>query len=271
MWILIGLLEEYFSASHWKGVFSLVLGGTLPPYHFSRSEFAWSQLWWQNNRIICTCSNIIWCIFHSLLWHSHAGELCMATSSTSVQFSCSVVSDSLWPHELLHARLPCPSPTLEACSNSCPSSWKCHPINSSSVIPFSSCLQSFPGQGLFQWVSSSIRWPKYWSFSFSISPPNEYSRLISFRIDWFDLLEIQGTLKSLLQHHSWKASILQCSAFFTVQLSHPYMTTGKTIALTRQTFVGKVILLGYMSLSGFMLHLGCTASILIYMCIHINL
>ena len=86
-----------------------------------------------------------------------------------------------------------------------------------------------------------IRWPKYWGFSFSISPSNEYSGLISFRIDWFDLLAVQGTLKSLLQHHSSKASVLWCSAFFIVQLSHPYMTTGKTIALTRWTFVGKVM------------------------------
>ena len=86
-----------------------------------------------------------------------------------------------------------------------------------------------------------IRWPKDWSFSFNISPSNEHSGLISFKMDWLDLLAVQGTLKSLLQHHSWKASILQCSAFFTVQLSHPYMTTGKTIALTRRTFVGKVM------------------------------
>ena len=86
-----------------------------------------------------------------------------------------------------------------------------------------------------------IRWPKYWSFSFSISPFNEYSGLISFRMDWLDLLAVQGTLKSLLQHHSLKASLLQCSAFFIVQLSHPYTTTGKTIPLTRQTFVGKVM------------------------------
>ena len=86
-----------------------------------------------------------------------------------------------------------------------------------------------------------IRWPKYWSFSFSISSSNEYSVLISFRIDWVDLLDVQGTLKSLLQHHSSKASILQCSAYFIAQLSHPYMTTGKTIALTRWTFVGKVM------------------------------
>ena len=86
-----------------------------------------------------------------------------------------------------------------------------------------------------------IRWPKYWSFSFSISPSNEYSGLISFRVDWLDLLEVQGTLKSLLQYHSSKAPILQCSAFVIVQLSHPYMTTGKNIALTRWTFVGKVM------------------------------
>ena len=92
-------------------------------------------------------------------------------------------------------------------------------------------------QGLFKWVS----WPKYWSFSLNISPSNEHSGLISFRMVWLDLLAVQGTLKSLLQHHSSKESILQCSAFFIVQLSHPYMTTEKTIALTRQTFVGKVI------------------------------
>ena len=94
-----------------------------------------------------------------------------------------------------------------------------------------------------------MRWPKYWSFSFSISLSNEYPGLISFRMDWLDLLAVQGTLKSLLQHHSSKASILQCSAFLTVQLSHPYMSTGKTIALTRWTFVGKVISLLFNMLS----------------------
>jgi len=94
-----------------------------------------------------------------------------------------------------------------------------------------------------------IRWPKYWSFSFSISPSNEYSGLISFRMDWFDLLEVQGTLKSLLQHHSSKASILWCSAFLMVHLSHTYMTTGKTIALTRQTFFGKIMSLLFNMLS----------------------
>ena len=98
-----------------------------------------------------------------------------------------------------------------------------------------------------------IRWPKYWSFSFSISPSNEHSGLISFRIDSLDLLAVQGTLKSPLQHHSSKASILQCSAFFTVQLSHPYMTTGKTIALTRWTFVGKVMFLIFNMLSRFVI------------------
>ena len=98
-----------------------------------------------------------------------------------------------------------------------------------------------------------IRWPKYWSFSFSISPSNEYSGLISFRMDWLDLLAVQGTLKSLLQHHSSKASILQCSAFFMVQLSYPYMTTGKTIALTRWTFVSKVMSLLFNMLSRFVI------------------
>ena len=100
----------------------------------------------------------------------------------------------------------------------------------------------FPSIRVFSHVSAlPIRWPKYWSFSFNISPSNEHPGLISFRMDWLALLAIQGTLKSLLQHHSSKASILQRSAFFTVQLSHPYLTTGKTIALTRQTFVGKVM------------------------------
>ena len=98
-------------------------------------------------------------------------------------------------------------------------------------------------QGLFQWVNSSHEVAKYWSFSFSMSPSNEFSGLISFRMDWLDLLAVQGTLKSLLQHHSSKASILRCSAFLTVQLSHPYMTTGKTIALIRRTFVGRRSLL----------------------------
>ena len=100
----------------------------------------------------------------------------------------------------------------------------------------------FPSIRVFSNESTlCMRWPKYWSFSFSISPSNEHPGLISFRMDWMDLLAIPGTLKSLLQHHSSKASILHCSAFFTIQLSHPYVTTGKTIAVTRQTFVGKVM------------------------------
>ena len=142
-------------------------------------------------------------------------------SVPSVQFTHLVVSDSLQPHGLQHARPPCSSPTSGVCSNSCPSSQWCHPTISSSAIPFSSCLQSFPASGFFSSQSVlHIRWPKYWSFSFSISPSNEYWGLISFRIDFFDLLAVQGNLKSLLQHYISKASILWQSAFFIVQLSH---------------------------------------------------
>ena len=144
------------------------------------------------------------------------------------------MSDSLRPHGLYHAKPPCPSPTLGVYSNTCPLSRWYHPTISSSLIPFSWPYSFSNGSALL------IRWPKYWSFSFNISPSNEHPGLISFRMDWLDLLAVQGTLKSLLQHHSSKASILRCSAFFIVQLSHPYMTTGKTIALTGQTFVGKV-------------------------------
>ena len=119
----------------------------------------------------------------------------------------------------------------------------CHPL----LLPPS----VFPSIRVFSDESVlCIRWPKYWSFNFSIGPLNEYSGLISFRMDWLALLAVQGTLKSLLQHHSSNASILRCSAFFKVQLSHPYMTTGKTIALTRQTFVGKVMSLLLNMLSG---------------------
>ena len=129
----------------------------------------------------------------------------------------------------MDARPPCPSPTSGACSNPSPSSRWCHPTISSSesVLP--------------------IRWPTYWSFS--ISPSNEYSGLISFRIDWLDLLAVQGTLRSLLQHHGSKASILQRSAFFIVQLSYPYMTTRKTVALTIRTYVGRVMFLLFNMLS----------------------
>ena len=118
----------------------------------------------------------------------------------------------------------------------------CHPLL---LLP-----PVFPSIRVFSNESSlRIRWPKYWSFSFNISPSNEHLGLISFRMDWLDLLAVQGTLKTLLQHHSSKASILQCSAFFIVQLSHPCMTTGKTIALTRRTFVDKVMSLLFNMLS----------------------
>ena len=159
----------------------------------------------------------------------------------SFQFSRSVMSDSLRPHRLKNARPPCPSPTPGGYPNSCPASWWCHPTISSSVVTFS-CLQSFSALGSFPisqfFVSGGQRTGR---FHFSISPSNEYSGLISFRMDWLDLFAVQGTLKSLLQHHSSKVSILQRSAFFIVQLSHPYMTNGKTIALTRCTSVGKVM------------------------------
>ena len=120
----------------------------------------------------------------------------------------------------------------------------CHPLHLlPSIIP---SIRLFSNESVLH-----IRWPKYWSFSFNISPSNEYSGLISIRMDWLDLLAVQGTLKSLLQHHSSKASILQCSAFFILQLSHPYMTTGKTIALTRWTSIGKVMSLLFNMLSRF--------------------
>ena len=136
----------------------------------------------------------------------------------TVQFSHSVVSNSLRPHGLQQARLPCPSPIPGTCSNSCPLSPWCHPsILSCRPSPSPPTFNLSQHQGLFQWVS--IRWLEYWSFS--ISPSNECSGLISFRIDWLDLLAVQGTLKSLLQHHSSKASILWLLVFFTVQLLHP--------------------------------------------------
>ena len=136
------------------------------------------------------------------------------------------MSNSLWSHGLHQARLPSPS-LPGVCSNSCPLSQWCYPTISS----FHPLLLSsvFPSLRIFSSESAlCIMWPKYWRFSLSISPSNEYSGLISFRIDWFDLLAVQGTLKSLLQHHSLKASVLQCSAFFMAQFSNPYTTTGKT-------------------------------------------
>ena len=139
------------------------------------------------------------------------------------------------------ARPPCPSPTPGVHPNSGPSSRWCHPTISSSVVPFTSCPQSFPTSESFPMSQLFASGGQNIGVSrFSISPSNEHPGLISFRMDWLDLLAVQGTLKSLVQHHSSKPSILWLSAFFIVQLSHPYMTTGKTIALTRWTFTGKV-------------------------------
>ena len=158
----------------------------------------------------------------------------------SDQISRSVVSDSLQPHESQHARPPCPTPTPGVHSDSRPSSQWCHPAISSSVVSFSSFPQSlpasesFPMSQLFAWGGQSI------AVSASISGLQyQHPGLISFRMDWLNLLAVQGTFKSLLQHHSSKALILRCSAFFTVQLSHPYMTSGKTIVLTRWTLLEK--------------------------------
>ena len=143
------------------------------------------------------------------------------------------LSPTLRPHESQHTRPPCPSPTPRVYPNSCPLSQWCHPTISSSVVPFSSCPQSFPASGSFQ--MSEL----FASGGQSIGVSASTSALPMNTQDWLILLAVQGTCKSLLQHHSWKWTILLCSASFIVQLSHPYMTTGKTIALTRQTFVGK--------------------------------
>ena len=160
---------------------------------------------------------------------------------SSVQFSCSAVSESLWPHESQHARPPCPSPTPEAYSNSCPLSQWCHPTISSSVVPFSSCPQSFPASGSFLMSQLFEAGGQSIGVSASTSVLTMNTQDWSSRMDWLDLLAVQETLKSLLQYHSSKASILWHSAFLIVQLSHPKMTTGKTIALTRWTFVSKVM------------------------------
>ena len=147
----------------------------------------------------------------------------------------------------------CPSPIPGACSNSGPSNRWHHPIMSL-FRPLLLLPSIFPSIRIFSNESVlHIRWPNYWSFTFSINPSNEYPGLLSFRMHGFNLLAVQGTLKSLLQHHSSKASILQHSAFITVQLSYTYMTNGKTIALTRWTFVGKVLLLLFNMLSRFVI------------------
>ena len=165
------------------------------------------------------------------------------------------MSDILWPHGLHYTRLLCLSLSPEVCSNSCPLNWWCHPTISSSVVPFFSCLQSFPASGsfpvsrLYTSGGQSIGGSASASASASVLPMNIQGWFPLGLIDRFDLLAVQGTLKSLLQHHNSKVSILQLSAFFMVQLSHPYMTTGKTIALTRRTFVSKVMSLLFNMLS----------------------
>ena len=186
---------------------------------------------------------MIWVNLHLVLWTICKGY----PQGIAVQFSRSVVSDSLQPHGLQHARPPCPSPTPRVYSNSCPLSWDAiqpsHPLSSPSPLVFPS-IRVFSNESAIH-----IKWSKYWSFNFNISPSNEHSGLIFFRMDWLHLHAVHGTLKSLLQHHSSKASILRHSAFFIVQFSHPYMTIAKTIALTRRTFVGKVMSLFFNMLS----------------------
>ena len=173
-------------------------------------------------------------------WDLWMASLTGCTSVSLVQLLS--LSNSLWSRGLQHTRPPCPSPTPRVYSNLCPLSQWCHLIL---CCPLFLLLSLFPSIRVFSNCSAlSIRWPKYSSFTFNISPSNEHSKLISFRMDWFDLLVVQGTLKSLLQYHSSKASVLQCSAF-----SHPYMTTGKTITLTRWTFVDKVMSLLFNMLS----------------------
>ena len=152
-------------------------------------------------------------------------------------FSHKVISDSLWPHGLQHTRLPCPSISPRVCSNSCSSSQWWHPTISSSFTPFSFYSQCFPASGSFPMSQLFTSGGQSIGASGLASSSDEYSGVISFRMDWFDLLAVQGTLKSLLQHHNSKAPILQCSAFFIVQLLHLYMTTRKTTALTIWTFV----------------------------------
>ena len=145
------------------------------------------------------------------------------------------MSNSLWPHGLQHARLPCPSLSPRVYSNSCPFESVIlfnHLIFCHSLLLLPSVFLSI--RIFFSESTLHIRWSKYWSFSFNISPSDEHSWLISFRIDWFDLLAVQGTLKSLLQHHSLKASLLQCSVFFMVQLLHLYMITGKTVVYSEE-------------------------------------
>ena len=166
-------------------------------------------------------------------------------------FIHSVVSESLWPHGLQHTRLPCPSSTPGAYLNSCPPSRWGYPTISFSIYPLLLLSSIFPSIRVFSNESAlCTRWPKYWSFSFSIIPSNEYSWLISFRIDWLDLLAVQGTLKSLLQHHSSKASVLWHLPFFIVQLLHPFPNelSRKTKGDTREAKILSPSLFIYLSI-----------------------
>ena len=181
------------------------------------------------------------CLARRVAVHSYQNQMVIWLLSSVQSLR---VSNSLRPHGLglQHGRPPSPSPIPRVYSNSCPSSLVMPSNHLILCCPLLLLPSIFPSIRVFSKESVLlITWPKYWSFNFSISPSNAYSGLISFRMDWLDLLAVQGTLKSLLQHHSSKASILQHLPFFIVQLSHPYMTTGKTIALTRWTFVGKVM------------------------------
>ena len=223
-------------------VFVSIILGTM--VHFQDSEYHSVQASWKN------LSDHAWSAWKALLdieFLFHSFKFLSVQFSSATQ-SCPTLCD---PMDCSMRGLPrSPSPTPGVYSNSCPSSQWCHPAISSSVVPFSSRPQSLPASGSFpmsQFFASGGQ--SVGSFTFTISPSNEYSGLISFRMHWLDLLAVQGTLKGLFQHHSSKVSSLRHSAFFIVQLSHPYMTTGKTIALTTQTFVGKVMSLLFNMLS----------------------
>ena len=186
--------------------------------------------------------NFIRIIYNCTYVHAHTHphtqsdtwKLCCCSVTRSYPVLCD-------PMPWQHARPLCPSPSPEVCPSSCPLHRWCHPAISSSDALFFFSLQSFPASDFSNESAVHIRWPKYCSFNCSISLSNEYSGLISLKIDWFDLLAVQGTLRSLLQHHSSKASIRRCSIFFMVQLSQACVTTGKTRALTVWTFVSKVM------------------------------
>jgi len=179
-------------------------------------------------------------VYLFLLRSSPFYRLIQVSCTTCCLSCCSSVAKSCLTLLTPWTAAPCSSLSPGVWSNSCPLSWCCYLTISSSATLLLLLLSILPSIRVFSNESAPcIRWPKYWSFS--ISPSNEYSGLISFRIDWFDLLAVQEILQSLLQHHNSKTSVLQCSASFMVQLSHLYMTTGKTIALTIWTFVGKVI------------------------------